>query len=216
MQVFPVPPSPRAGGDAEAPPSPVAVLALQGDFAAHAAALAAHGLGTREVRTAAQLLAGRPPAIVLPGGESTTMLRLMEGTGLGEAITAWVAAGVPVLATCAGVILLAREVRNPAQPSLGVLNVVVERNSYGRQLESAVVPLRTAPGGGLEEPWFEGVFIRAPRIVEVGEGVEILAWRGDDPVLVRQKNLLAATFHPELSPRSPVTALFARMVQEVP
>jgi len=214
VQVLPVVPSPRAGGHPQAAPPQVAVLALQGDFAAHAAALAAHGLSAVEVRTAAQLGARRPAALVLPGGESTTMLRLMEGTGLQEAITAWVAAGVPVLATCAGVILLARQVRNPAQPSLGLLDVTVERNSYGRQLASAVVPLRTAPGCGLEEPCLEGVFIRAPRIVQVGDGVEVLAWRGADPVLVRQQNLLATTFHPELSPRSPVTALFARMVQE--
>ncbi len=216
VQVLPIAPSRRAVGDAKAGRSPVAVLALQGDFAAHAAALAAWGLSTVEVRTAASLRVRPPAALVLPGGESTTMLRLLEGTGLGEAIVSCAAAGVPVLATCAGVILLAREVRNPTQPSLGVLDVVVERNSYGRQLESAVVPLRTVPGCGLQEPWFEGVFIRAPRIVKVGEGVEVLAWRGDDPALVRQGKVLAATFHPELSPHSPVTALFARMVQEVP
>lgn len=192
----------------------VAVLALQGDFAAHAAALAAHGLPAMEVRTAAELQARRPAALVLPGGESTTMLRLMAGTGLGEAIVSCARAGLPVLATCAGVILLAREVRNPAQASLGVLNVVVERNSYGRQLDSAVVPVRTVPGAGLDDPWIEAVFIRAPRIVGVGEGVEVLARRGDDPVLVRQGRILAATFHPELSADSPVLELFARLMEE--
>ncbi len=215
MRTLPVVRSGPPGGGAGDTPAPVAVLALQGDFAAHAAALAAHGLSAVEVRTSAQLLARRPAALVLPGGESTTMLRLMEGTGLGEAIAGCVAASVPVLATCAGVILLAREVRNPAQPSLGLLDVAVERNGYGRQLESVVVPVRTEGGCGLKEPWFEGVFIRAPRIVRVGSGVEVLVRRDDDPVLVRQKNLLAATFHPELSAPSPVLALFARMLQEV-
>ncbi len=140
------------------------------------------------------------------------MLRLMEGSGLADAIVALTRAGVPVLATCAGVILLAREVRNPAQPSLGLLDVAVERNSYGRQLASAVVPVRTVPGHGLLAAWLEAVFIRAPRIVEVGAGVEVLARRDGDPVLVRQGNILAATFHPELAPHSPVLALFRQMV----
>jgi len=192
---------------------PVAVLALQGDFAAHAAALAGCGLPALEVRSAAQLRESAPNGLVLPGGESTTMLRLMEGSRLGEAIVALTRSGVPVLATCAGVILLARQVRNPAQPSLGLLDVVVERNSYGRQLASAVVPVRTVPGCGLEADCLEAVFIRAPRVVEVGPGVEVLARRDGDPVLVRQGNILAATFHPELSPQSPVLQLFRQMVE---
>lgn len=215
MRAFPFLQSRAPAGGAEDASAPVAVLALQGDFAAHAAALAAHGLPALEVRTVAHLQARRPAALVLPGGESSTMLRLMEGTGLPEAIVSCAGAGVPVLATCAGVILLAREVRNPAQASLGVLDVVVERNGYGRQLESVVIPVRTIPGGGLEEPWLEGVFIRAPRIVEVGDGVKVLGWRGEEPVLVQQGNLLAATFHPELSASSPVMALFAHLIQEV-
>ena len=214
MQAPSVAPSVLATNSVTTAKGPVAVLALQGDFAAHLEALAAHGLPAVEVRTAADLLACRPAAVVLPGGESTTMLRLMEGSGVAEAIVSCAGAGVPVLATCAGVVLLAREVRNPVQASLGVLDVVVERNSYGRQLNSAVVPVRTV-GGVLPEPWFEGVFIRAPRIVAVGEGVNVLARRDDDPVLVRQGNVLAATFHPELSPSSPVLALFARLLREV-
>lgn len=191
----------------------VGVLALQGDFAAHAMALAARGLVAMEVRSAAQLRERELAGLVLPGGESTAMLRLMEGSGLAEAITAGSRAGLPLLATCAGVILLAREVRNPAQASLGLLDVAVERNSYGRQLASAVVPVRTIPGHGLEDNRLEAVFIRAPRIVEVGPGVQVLARRDDDPVLVRQGQILAATFHPELSPGSPVLELFREMVE---
>lgn len=204
-----------ANRSVERAPAPIAVLALQGDFAAHIAALAARGLPAVEVRTAAQLLACRPAAVVLPGGESTTMLRLLEGSGVAEAIVSCANAGVPVLATCAGVVLLAREVRNPVQASLGVLDVVVERNGYGRQVNSAVVAVRTVGGCGLQESDFEGVFIRAPRIVAVGERVEVLAKRDDDPVLIRQGNVLAATFHPELSPSSPVLALFAHLLREV-
>lgn len=196
------------------PRRPVAVLALQGDFAAHGAALAALGWSALEVRSGAQLVAAQPAGLVLPGGESTAMLRLMEGNGLAEAITACAHREVPILATCAGLILLAREVHNPAQASLGVLDVTVERNAYGRQRKSAVVPLRIAAGSGLEEPWIEGVFIRAPRVVRVGEGVEVLAWRDGDPVLMRQGRILAATFHPELSPHSPILRLFTHSLEE--
>lgn len=205
--------APHAGGAAAEFRPVVAVLALQGDFAAHAAALAGCGLAAMEVRSAALLRDDPPAALVLPGGESTTMLRLMEGSRLAEAIVALIRTGVPVLATCAGVILLARAVRNPAQPSLGLLDVTVERNGYGRQLASVVVPVRAVPGHGLEADCLEAVFIRAPRIVEVGAGVEVLARRDGDPVLVRQGNILAATFHPELSPQSPVLQLFRQMVE---
>ncbi len=191
--------------------APIGVLALQGDYAAHARALAARGAATREVRTPSDLdgLAG----LVLPGGESTTMLRLMEGSDLAARLVAEIEDGLPVLATCAGVILLAREVRLPPQRSLGVLDAAVERNAYGRQLDSAVVALTVRDPEGLGADTLEGVFIRAPRVTAVGDGVAVLATRGGDPVLLRQGSVLAATFHPELTPGSPVVDLFVRLVR---
>lgn len=191
--------------------SAVGVLALQGGFAAHIASLADQGLSTRLVRREADLagLAG----LVLPGGESTTMLTLLAGTPLEQALGRFIGSGMPVLATCAGVILLAREVRGPAQPSLDLLDVAVERNSYGRQLESSVEALAVTEPRELGAEVLEGVFIRAPRLVELGGKVRVLARRGDEPALVREGNTLAATFHPELSPRSPVSAYFAAMVR---
>ncbi len=171
------------------------VLALQGDFEAHAAMLERLGATVEPVRTAAGLEG--LDALVIPGGESTTMLRLMALEGLDRRIVERVRDGLPILATCAGVILLAREVR-PQQRSLALLDITVRRNAYGPQVASAVVPVRLAgevPG----EPVMEGVFIRAPRIERTGEDVQILGWRGEDPVLVRQGRILAATFHPELT-----------------
>lgn len=189
----------------------VGVLALQGDFEAHARALAVRGVSTVEVRTAGDLVGVR--GLVLPGGESTTMLTLMEGSDLRERLSELVRGSLPVLATCAGVILLAREVRGPAQPSLGLLDAVVERNAYGRQIESTVVPLEVCEPDELGAGQLEGVFIRAPRVREVGREVRVLARRGDDPVLLRQGSLLAATFHPELSAASPVIDLFVHKVR---
>jgi 5'-phosphate synthase pdxT subunit len=189
----------------------VGVLALQGDFEAHGRALAARGIAAVEVRTAREL-AGIS-GLVLPGGESTTMLTLMAEDGLGERLVELVRGGLPVLATCAGVILAAREVRGPAQPSLGLLDAVVERNAYGRQRDSAVVPLAACAGEELEGRELEGVFIRAPIVREVGRDVHVLARRGDDAVLLRQGPLLAATFHPELSAGSPVIELFVRSLR---
>jgi 5'-phosphate synthase pdxT subunit len=185
---------------------PVGVLALQGDFREHVAALQANGLAAREVRERAGLvgLAG----LVLPGGESTTMLRLLEVEDLFAPLRATVAGGLPVLATCAGLILLAAEVRNPVQRSLALLDVAVDRNGYGRQIASGTFPL-----GGAAPPGSTGVFIRAPRIVRVGEAVEVLAHRDGDPVLVRQRNVLAACFHPELEPGHFVTRLFVAAVR---
>ncbi len=182
------------------------VLALQGDFAAHARALAARGVAVREVRAAGDL-AG-VDGIVLPGGESTTMLSLLRGTPLITALSERIGAGTAVLATCAGVILLAREVCNPPQESLGLLEVTVERNAYGRQRASVVLPLVVDDVAEVGTATLEGVFIRAPRIVAVAPTVRVLARRGVDPVLVRQGRILAATFHPELSPTSPVIDRF--------
>jgi len=170
----------------------VGVLALQGDFEAHRRFLENLGLGTRPIRKRAELegLDG----LVLPGGESTAMLRLMESEGLFEALGSLLGGGLPVLATCAGLILLARKVE-PEQKSLGILDVDVRRNAYGRQLHSSIVKLRIP---GRDSGDAEGVFIRAPRISRVGPGVRVLAWREDDPLLVGEGSLLAASFHPEL------------------
>jgi len=186
------------------------VLALQGDFEAHARALAERGMLPVEVRRRADLHG--VSGLVLPGGESTTMLKLMNGSGLAAGLEAVVSAGTPVLATCAGVILIARRVHRPEQPSLGLLDVEVERNAYGRQLDSAVVVL-SADADELGRSTLEGVFIRAPRLVSLGKAVRPLAWRDRDPVLVEQGNVLAATFHPELSAASPVVDRFVARVR---
>jgi 5'-phosphate synthase pdxT subunit len=188
----------------------VAVLALQGGWAAHGTALAQFGVRVVEARTVADLF--NVDGLVLPGGESTTMLKLMEDSGLAGRLRELASSGCPILATCAGVILLAREVRNPAQTSLGVLDAVVERNGYGRQIDSTVTALTVEEPGELGTTTLEGVFIRAPRVVETGPAVRVVARRGGDPVLLRQGDLLAATFHPELSARSPVIETFVRIV----
>jgi pyridoxal 5'-phosphate synthase pdxT subunit len=170
----------------------IGVLAIQGDYAAHADALADSGADPVEVRKPEQL-AGLD-GLILPGGESTTILKFLEKHGFFEALKAYCAEH-PVFGTCAGAILLAREVHHPKQRSLGVLDAVVERNAYGRQIDSSIEHAETAlPGGPLEM-----VFIRAPRIVQTGPGVEVLARRDGFATLVRQGRVMAATFHPELS-----------------
>jgi 5'-phosphate synthase pdxT subunit len=183
----------------------IGVLAIQGDYSSHAAALADTGAGPVEVRKPDQLegLDG----LILPGGESTTMLKFLEKHGFFETLGEF-CRRKPVFGTCAGAILLAREVRHPAQRSLGALDVVVERNAYGRQIDSAILTAETElPGGPLEM-----VFIRAPRILSAGEDVEVLARRENFPVLVRQGSILAATFHPELSQDRRVHKLFVEIV----
>ena len=170
----------------------VGVLAIQGDYAAHADALTESGAIPVEVRKPEELddLNG----LVLPGGESTTMLKFLEKRGFFDVLKEY-CRHHPVFGTCAGTILLARDVQNPAQRSLGVLDIVVERNAYGRQIDSSILTTETSlPGGPLEM-----VFIRAPRIIQTGSAVEVLARRDDFATLVRQGNVLAATFHPELS-----------------
>jgi pyridoxal 5'-phosphate synthase pdxT subunit len=171
----------------------VGVLALQGDFEAHATALRRLGAEVREVRRVAEL--GGLEALVIPGGESSTLLNLMGDEPWFEALRAFHARGGRIFGTCAGAILLAREVHSPAQPSLGLLDATIDRNAYGRQVDSAEVDLDATNGLGA----VRGVFIRAPRFTSIGPGVEVLARRGDDPVLVRDGRVLAATFHPELT-----------------
>ena len=170
----------------------VGVLALQGDFAAHARVLRGLGADVREVRRLADLHGLR--ALVLPGGESTALLKLMEDAPWLDELRTFHASGGVLLGTCAGAILLAREV-SPAQSSLGLLDAVVERNGYGRQAESFEAEIE-APG--FDGP-VRGVFIRAPRLKALGPAVEVLArWKGE-PVLVREGRVLAATFHPEMA-----------------
>jgi len=174
----------------------VGVLALQGGFAPHVTALRALGHDTMLVRTAAEL--ARIDGLVLPGGESSVMLRLLARESLDDALDTFVRSGRPVLATCAGLVLAARDVRSPAQPSFGWLDVGVERNGWGNQLES--FEARSDDGR------IALVLIRAPRIVDVGPRAQILATFRGEPVAVRERNVLGLTFHPELTPS---TALHA-------
>jgi 5'-phosphate synthase pdxT subunit len=174
------------------------VLALQGDFAAHGAALARAGAEPVYVRHAAQLegLDG----LVIPGGESTTMLKLLNYENMMEPLRAF-GRSKPIFGTCAGAILLANEVSNPAQESLGLMDISVERNAYGRQVDSRVTVIQPtaefseSTGGGD----LEAVFIRAPIIRKVGQDAKVLAEYAGDPVLVEEGRHLVATFHPELT-----------------
>jgi 5'-phosphate synthase pdxT subunit len=188
----------------------IGVLALQGDFALHAAALARCGAEAVEVRKPAEL--ADVDGLIIPGGESTTLLKLMEAWGFVPAIEKLHAEGRPIFGTCAGLIVLAREVENPRQFSLGLIDVTVERNAYGRQRESFEAP-GTAALDGRPQP-LEMVFIRAPRITRVGPGVATLAEHRGEPVLVRQGTVLAATFHPELTDDTAVHEYFCRLVRE--
>ncbi len=187
----------------------VGVLSLQGDFAAHGAALERAGAQPIYVREAADLRS--LDALVIPGGESTTMLKLLRLDGLFDAVAEF-GARKPVFGTCAGAILVADEVSGPAQESLRLMDIAVERNAYGRQIDSRVTQIepepeflaRTAPGK------MEAVFIRAPIIRRTGPAVRILALYNGDPVLVEQGRHLVSTFHPELSADSRVHALFLK------
>jgi 5'-phosphate synthase pdxT subunit len=172
----------------------VGVLSVQGDHAAHARAVASLGHRARRVK-APEHLAGLA-ALVLPGGESTTMLKLLQAEQLWEPLGAFCRSGRPVFGTCAGAILLAQRVSAPAQPALGVLDIDVERNAYGRQRDSFEAALDEPPPG---MPGLCAVFIRAPVIRRTGRGVQVLARHGGHPVLVRCGPVWAATFHPELT-----------------
>ncbi len=184
----------------------VAVLALQGDFEAHGAALARAGAAWHEARTAEEVLRGT--GLVSPGGESTTFRTLMEGSGIADAIRAVAGRGDPVFGTCAGAILLSKTILHPPGEGLGLLDATVVRNAYGRQLDSAVVSLSDLDRDALGEGPLEAVFIRAPKFSSVGPSVSVLARRNGDPVLVRERNLLASTFHPELTEDGRVLELF--------
>jgi 5'-phosphate synthase pdxT subunit len=185
----------------------IGILAIQGDYQAHALVLDRLGVTHQFVRTPADLdgISG----IILPGGESSTHLKVMTEEGLFDALKNFAAGGGAFFGTCAGAILLAREVHGPAQASLALLDIAVLRNGYGRQLASDVHLGATS----LREEPVEMVFIRAPIIESVGQGVEVLAEVEGHPVLVRQDRILAATFHPELTADTTVHELFLKRMR---
>ena len=184
----------------------IGILAIQGDFEAHATVLRELGAETAEVRTVADL--EDCDGLILPGGESTTQMQFLQEEGLYDAIRGFAKDGRAIFGTCAGAILLATEVKNPAQESLGLLDMTVLRNAYGRQVASDVF---FGPSKLRAEP-MEMVFIRGPIIERVGRNIEVLAEFAGKPVLVQKDNLLAATFHPELTPDRTVHTQFLQMV----
>lgn len=189
----------------------IGVLALQGAFAAHIGVLKRLGPDVREVRLPVDL--DECDALVMPGGESTTMSKLLESSGLFDPIAKRIADGMPVFGTCAGMILLAREVLDgrPDQRSFGALDIAVQRNAYGRQVDSFETDIAV---GGLDHA-FHAVFIRAPRITRFGSDVQVLAEHDGAPVLVRSNAVMAASFHPELSDDDRVHQMFLTLVDDV-
>jgi 5'-phosphate synthase pdxT subunit len=185
----------------------IGVLALQGDFGAHAKVLTGLGAEAVEVRRVADLsgLAG----LIIPGGESTTLLNLMADEDWFPALRRFHAEGGAMMGTCAGAILLAREVKNPSQPSLGLLEATIERNAFGRQVDSFETTIDVPRWGGT----IEAVFIRAPRFRALGPNIETLATYQGEPVLVQQGPVLALTFHPELTRDTTLHAHFLMMAQ---
>ncbi len=183
----------------------IGILAIQGDFAAHAAMLHQLGAHTVEVRTVADVESC--DGLILPGGESTTQLQFLQEEGLYDAIRKFAAKGGAVFGTCAGAILLANHVKNPPQDSLKLLDMTVLRNGYGRQLASDVFFGPTT----LKKDPLEMVFIRGPIIEQVAPGIKVLAKYGGHPTLVQKSKVLAATFHPELTRDSTVHQHFLKL-----
>ncbi|HEY1502472.1 MAG TPA: pyridoxal 5'-phosphate synthase glutaminase subunit PdxT [Acidobacteriaceae bacterium] len=205
-------PDASAADDNKTPKAPlhpprIGVLAIQGDYDAHAQALREAGAEPVLIRKPEEL--SGIDGLIIPGGESTTILKFLERDGFLGVLQDFVRTK-PTFGTCAGCILLATEVTHPPQQSLGVLNATVERNAYGRQIDSAIQTSDTnLPGGPLEM-----VYIRAPRIAKTGDGVKILAERDGFPVLVEQGHIMAATFHPELSTDRRVHQRFVDLVRD--
>jgi len=189
----------------------VGVLALQGDVVEHVRALERTGSRVVEVRTPEDL--ARVDALVVPGGESTTVIRLLDRFGLTEPIKRRVREGMPFWGTCMGMIVAAHDVAGLAQPTLDLLDVTVRRNAFGRQVDSAEVPLAIPALGAAP---FPAVFIRAPWIERAGPEVETLAERDGHGVMVRQRNVLGTAFHPELTGDDRVHAYFLRMIGDAP
>jgi pyridoxal 5'-phosphate synthase pdxT subunit len=186
----------------------IGILSIQGDFAAHAATLQKLGAQTLEVRTLADLR--KSDALILPGGESTTQLQFLQEEGLFDAIRQFAAKGRPIFGTCAGAILLAAHVKNPPQPSLALLDMTVLRNGYGRQLASDVF---FGPCTLKKDP-LEMVFIRGPIIESLSPDITVLAKLDGSPTLVQKDNLLAATFHPELTDDPTVHQHFLSLISK--
>jgi 5'-phosphate synthase pdxT subunit len=191
--------------NSEKRPMTIGVLALQGDFEAHRRRLEDLGAEVALVRKPEQL--DDIDGLIIPGGESSTFLKLLGEKGF-QKLSDFVHSK-PTFGTCAGAILLAKQVENPHQTGLNAIDMTIRRNAYGRQIDSSIVEAVTALGG---DP-LEMVFIRAPRIENLGNGVEVLAKRDGDPVLVRKGNVMAATFHPELSDDQRVHAEFLKLVK---
>ena len=194
---------------------PVGILAVQGDFALHAEMLDRIGAAWKLVKHASEL--EEVSGLIMPGGESTTMLKFFENEGLGPAIRNFAASVRPIFGTCAGTILLAKEVLNPPQERLELIDITVERNGYGRQIDSAVrqgVLSGLRNGSERAERSMQMVFIRAPIIRRVGDGVRVLGRAEGLPVLVEQGNILAATFHPELTTDETIHRYFLSKVKE--
>jgi 5'-phosphate synthase pdxT subunit len=183
----------------------IGVLALQGDFDAHRRRLEELSADVVLVRKPEQL--DEIDGLIIPGGESSTFLKLLGEKGF-QKLRDFVHTK-PTFGTCAGAILLAKQVENPHQTGLNAIDLTIRRNAYGRQIDSSIVEAATALG---DDP-LEMVFIRAPRIENIGDGVEVLAKHADDPVLVRKGNVMAATFHPELSDDARVHAEFLKLVK---
>jgi 5'-phosphate synthase pdxT subunit len=185
----------------------IGILALQGDVVEHAAALKRAGAIPSEVKTPADL--ANVDALIVPGGESTTVMKLLDRAGLAAPIVQRVRAGMPLWGTCMGMIVAAREVADLDQPSLGLIDITVRRNAFGRQNESAEVELHIDALGS--KP-FPGIFIRAPWIERCGPAVELLAERDGHGVMVREGNVLATSFHPELTTDARVHRYFLDMI----
>jgi pyridoxal 5'-phosphate synthase pdxT subunit len=188
----------------------IGVLALQGDFAKHIAVLQRLGVDTQEVRKPEDLAVC--DGLIIPGGESTSMIRQLDFIGLREPLLAF-AKEKPLFGTCAGLILMAKQVENSSMATLGLLDIAVARNAYGRQVESfqSEVPLEIKN----EKAFFPAIFIRAPRIIEVADNVEVFAKLGEEPILIRQGHYLGATFHPELTTDLQIHKYFIDMIKKV-
>jgi 5'-phosphate synthase pdxT subunit len=194
--------------------APVGILALQGEFAAHSRALTALETPWKLVKTPAELAA--VAGLIIPGGESTTLLKLLVSSGLRPALETFHAQGRPLFGTCAGLILLARQTTHPHQDSLGFIDLVAARNAYGRQVDSFIAMGTPLDVDALGATPLEMVFIRAPKIIQVGSGVQPLAVCQDDIVLARQEQVLVSSFHPELTEDHRVHRYFLQMIATAP
>lgn len=187
----------------------IGVLALQGDVVEHMSALERSGVDAITVKTPEELAS--VDGLIIPGGESTTVMKLLKRFELAEPVKARTGAGMPLWGTCMGMIVVAREVAGTLQPTLGLMDISVRRNAFGRQNESAELPLAIPALGGQD---FPAIFIRAPWVERAGPAVNVLAERDGHAVMVRQENMLATAFHPELSGDRRVHEYFMRIVRE--